>query len=225
MGHEEHHQALVRQLSSEITPSRLLWPVSIRLTLWMVVEVGILAWVMSHAPNNFVAKLTHPAYAIEIVFFACAAVICATLALKSAIPGRRLSANEAAMAAALALAGTVVLIIAHPIDTTDSLGDFVRTGRQCAIETVLLGTLPWLVLSSLVRRGAPMSGWLSGLLVGAGALLFSFAVMRIGCPIDEPLHLLIWHLSPALMVTALSTLAGVKWLQFRPRPRYRTARE
>jgi hypothetical protein len=64
-----------------------------------------------------------------------------------------------------------------------------------------------------------MSGWLSGLLVGAGALLFSFAVMRISCPIDEPLHLLTWHLLPALLVIALSTAAGAICLRFRPRTR------
>src|SRR5215471_7389432 len=103
IGHEAHHRALVRRLSSEITPSRPLWPVSARLTLWMVMEVGILAWVMSHTRNNFIAKLTHPAYAIEIVFFATAAIICAALALKSAIPGRMLSAKEVVVAIALLL--------------------------------------------------------------------------------------------------------------------------
>jgi hypothetical protein len=194
-----------------------------RLMLWAVIEVGILAWVMSHTSNNFVAKLTYPAYAIPIFFFVSAAAICATLALKSAIPGRSVSGKEGAIAMALVVAGTVVLTIAQPIDTTDSLGHFARIGRRCAIDTVMFGTFPWLVLWSLVTRGAPMSGWLSGLLVGAGALLFSFAVMRIGCPIDEPLHLLVWHLSPALAVIALSTLAGVRGLRFRPRPRYPTA--
>ena len=217
IGHEAHHRALVRRLSSEITPSRPLWPVSARLTLWMVMEVGILAWVMSHTRNNFIAKLTHPAYAIEIVVFATAAIICAALALKSAIPGRAQSAKEATMATAFVLIGTVVLIMAQPMATSDSLGDFARNGWRCAIQTVRFGTLPWLALWWLVRRGASMSGWLSGLLVGAGALLFSFAVMRIACPIDEPLHLLVWHLLPAVIMVALSTGAGSVWLRFRPR--------
>jgi hypothetical protein len=39
------------------------------------------------------------------------------------------------------------------------------------------------------------------------------------CPIDEPLHLLIWHLLPALTVIGLSALAGIKLLRFRPRVR------
>jgi hypothetical protein len=216
-GHEEHHRALVKRLSSEIKPSRPLWPVSVRLTLWIVMEVGILVWVMNHTTNNFVAKLAHPAYAIEIIFFAAAAIIFAESGLKSAIPGRTVSRREATMAVALVLAATVVLVVAHPMTTSDRLGDFARTGLRCAIGTLKFGTWPWLTLWWLVRRGAAMSGWLSGLFVGAGALLFSFAVMRIVCPIDEPVHLLTWHLFPALVVIALSTLAGVKWLRFRPR--------
>jgi len=225
ISHEEHHRALVRRLSSEVTPSHPLWPVSVRLTLWIVMEVSILAWVMSHTTNNFVAKMAHPAYAIQIVFFTTAAIIYAELALKSAIPGRTLSAKEATMATVLVLVGTIILITAQPMATSDPLSDFARNGWRCAIETVKFGTLPWLALWLLIRRGASMSGWVSGLLVGAGALLFSFAVMRIGCPIDEPLHLLTWHLSPALAVIALSTLGGVRWLRFRPHLMYPAATE
>jgi hypothetical protein len=79
--------------------------------------------------------------------------------------------------------------------------------------------LPWLVLWWLVKRGASMDGRFSGLFVGAGALLFSLAAMRIACPIDEPLHLHSWHLLPLLVVITLSTLAGAAWLRFRPRTR------
>ena len=216
IGHQELHRALVSGLAKEITPRRPLWPVSARLTLWMLIEVGILAWAISHTTNNFVARLAHPTYVIEIVFFATAAIICAALALNSAIPGRIVSAKEVTMAASLAMAGTIVLIIAQPITTSDPLGDFAQNGWRCTVSTVLLGALPWLGLWWLVKRGASMSGWLSGLFAGAGALLFSFAVMRILCPSDEPLHLLIWHLLPALTMIGLSALAGVKWLRFRP---------
>ncbi len=215
INHEEHHRALVSRLSRKVTPTRPLWPVGARLGLWMVLEAGVVAWVMSHTTNDFTAKLTHPVCVIELVFFAAAAIISAALALRSAIPGRTLPASEATIAGALVFAGTLVLTVAQPMDTSNPLGGFARTGLRCACETVLFGALPWLALWWMVRRGASMSGWLSGLLVGAGALLFSFAVMRITCPIDEPLHLLTWHLLPALAVIALSALAGATWLRFR----------
>ncbi len=217
--HEDHHRALVRRLATEVKPTRRLWSVGVRLGIWILLEVGVLAWVVTHTDNDFIQKLRQPVYTIEILFFAAAAIISATLALRSAVPGRALRASEATLAAVLLLTGAA-LVAAGPMNTTNPLGDFVRAGLPCARETWMLAAAPLLLLWWMVRRGASMRGGLSGLLVGAGALFFSFAMMRIACPIDEPLHVLTWHLLPALALIALSTLAGGVWLRFRRRARH-----
>ncbi len=217
--HEDHHRALVRRLATEVKPTRRLWSVGVRLGIWILLEVGVLAWVVTHTDNDFIQKLRQPVYTIEILFFAAAAIISTTLALRSAVPGRALRASEATLAAVLLLTGAA-LVAAGPMNTTNPLGDFVRAGLPCARETWMLAAAPLLLLWWMVRRGASMRGGLSGLLVGAGALFFSFAMMRIACPIDEPLHVLTWHLLPALALIALSTLAGGVWLRFRRRARH-----
>jgi hypothetical protein len=225
VGHDEHHRALVRQLSSELTRCRPLWPVSVRLGLWVGLDVGVIAWVVINTTNHFVAKLNQPYYLIEVVFFMVAATVSAALALRSAIPGRAAATSAAVIAITLVLIATIAVTIAQPIDTNYQLGDFARTGLRCARVTLMLGALPWLALWWLVRRGAPLNGRLSGLFVGSGALLFSFAVMRIACPIDEPLHLLTWHLLPSLLVIALSAIAGSFWLRFWPRVLHATGND
>ncbi len=217
--HEDHHRALVRRLATEVKPTRRLWSVGVRLGIWILLEVGVLAWVVTHTDNDSIQKLRQPVYTIEILFFAAAAIISATSALRSAVPGRALRASEATLAAVLLLTGAA-LVAAGPMNTTNPLGDFVRAGLPCARETWMLAAAPLLLLWWMVRRGASMRGGLSGLLVGAGALFFSFAMMRIACPIDEPLHVLTWHLLPALALIALSTLAGGVWLRFRRRARH-----
>jgi hypothetical protein len=217
--HEDHHRALVRRLATEVKPTRRLWSVGVRLGIWILLEVGVLAWVVTHTDNDFIQKLRQPVYAIEILFFAAAAIISATLALRSAIPGRVLRASEGVLAAVLVLAGAALVTAAKPINTTNPLGDFVRAGLPCARDTWMFAALPLLLLWWMVRRGASMRGGFSGLLVGAGALFFSFAMMRVACPIDEPLHVLTWHLLPALALIALSTLTGGMWLRFRRRAR------
>jgi hypothetical protein len=215
--HEEHHRALVERLATGIAPVRRLWPISVRLTLWLVVEAAVLLWVLAHTGNNFMLKLGWPTYVLEIVFFALAAALSAQLALRSAIPGRRVRPAEAEFSILLVLAGTTVLILARPIDTSGSMGEFVRTGIRCMRDTCALAALPWLALWWAVKRGVPLRGGISGVYVGAGALFFSFALMRIACPIDEPLHVITFHLLPALAVIALSALAGRTWLGFRLR--------
>ena len=212
--HEEQHRDLVRRLAAEIKPTRRLRPVGVRLGLLILVEAGVLTWVATHTTNHFTHKFSQPAYALEVVFFSAAAIISAVLALRSAIPGRALRPGEAMLATALVVAGTILVIVSEPVSIANPLGDFVRTGRRCAFETWMFAAPPLLVLWWMVRRGAAMRGRLSGLLAGAGALFFSFAIMRLACPIDEPIHLLVWHLLPAFALIALSTLAGGVWLRF-----------
>src|ERR1700686_3195772 len=93
--HEDHHRGLVRQLASGVKPTRRLWPVGARLGLWVLLEIGVFGWVVTHTDNDFLHKFRQPSYAIEIVLFAVAAVISAILALRSTIPGRTFRADEA----------------------------------------------------------------------------------------------------------------------------------
>jgi hypothetical protein len=215
--HEEHHRALVGQLAAELKPARRLWPVSARMGLLITLEIGILAWVITHTNSSLGARLAHPIYAFEVLLFAGAALVFAVMALRSAIPGRILGAREAILAGTFITAGGLLLMFGQPMSTIEPLAQFLSAGLRCACLTSIFAALPWLTLWWMVRRGAPMSGQLSGWLIGAGALSFSFAMMRLACPSDERLHLLTWHLLPALLLTILSAIAGTVWLRFRPR--------
>lgn len=217
MTHEEHHRVLVERLASNVAPVRRLWPIGVRLALWLAVEAVVLVWVVANTRNNFVPKLVLPTYLLELVSFSLAAVFSARMALKSAIPGRSVRPAEAGFIISLVLAGSALFIFARPIDTSGLLSEFIRTGMRCACDTCALAFLPWLALWLAVRRGAPMHGGIAGMWVGAGALSFAFAMMRIACPIDEPLHLITWHFLPALAAITLSALAGRAWLGFRLR--------
>jgi hypothetical protein len=219
MPHAERHRLLVEVLAAAVKPVRPLWPVSMRLGLWLLLESIMLLWVATHTGNDFIHKLGHLDYAFEVVFFAAAATLAATMALRMAIPGRSVGPSEVALTVALVLIGTALVAVGEPARTGYPLGEFLHAGIGCAVQTCVLAALPWLALWWGVKRGASMRGAAAGALTGTAALLFSFALMRIGCSIDEPLHLVTWHLLPALGMIALSTLAGAVWLRFRPRAR------
>src|SRR5260370_31989665 len=156
--HEDHHRALVRRLATEVKPTRRLWSIGVRLGIWILLEVGVLAWVVTHTDNDFIQKLRQPVYAIEILFFAAAAIISATLALRSAIPGRVLRASEEMLAAVLVLSGAALVTAAKPINTTNPLGDFVRSGLPCSPHTWMFLALPLLLLLWIGRLGCPIVG-------------------------------------------------------------------
>lgn len=217
MPHAERHRLLVEALAATVRPVRPLWPVRVRLGLWLLLESIVLLWVATHTDNDFMRKLGHLEYALELAFFAAAATLAAMMALRVAIPGRSAGPREVALAIVLVLIGTALVMVGEPARTGYPLGEFLHVGIGCAVRTCVLAALPWLALWWAVKRGAPMRGAAAGALTGAAALLFAFALMRIGCPIDEPLHLVTWHLLPVLALTALSALAGAAWLRFRPR--------
>ncbi len=217
MTHAQRHRLLIEAFAANVRPVRPLWPVRVRLGLWLLLESIVLLWVATHTANDFIRKLGHPDYALEVAFFAAAATLAAMMALRAAIPGRRAGPREVALCIVLVLIGTALVMVAEPARIGYPLGEFLHVGLGCALQTCILAALPWIALWWAVKRGAPMHGAAAGALTGAAALLFSFALMRIGCPIDEPLHLITWHLLPALALTALSALAGAAWLGFRAR--------
>lgn len=214
--YEERHRELVERLARDLKPVRPLWPVSARLALWLALEALFVLLMIAVTKNDFMLKLAHPVYLLEVTFFAIAGILSAVLALRAAIPGRGVRKSEIAIAAGLVVAG-ILLLMSQPVQTGLPLNEFIGAGVRCACNTGIIALVPWLALWWAVRRGAPMNGAAEGALVGGGALLFTFALMRIGCPIDDELHLLTWHLVPALLLIGLSTIAGAMWLRFRPR--------
>jgi hypothetical protein len=214
ISHEKLHRELVEKIAGRVIPVRRLWPASVRLGLWLVIEAAMLLLVATHTRNDFMLKLRRPAYFAEVMLFGTAAIQMAFLALKSAVPGR--FSGGYSVPIAMAAAGTVLLFSFQP-DMGHSLRRFVAAGTPCACNTFLLGALPLAALWFALRRGAPTRGTASGALAGAAALLFSFALMRLGCPIDDPLHLIVWHLGPVLIVIALASLAGSISLRLRSR--------
>ena len=85
-------------LAAAVKPVRPLWPVSVRLGLWLLLEAIVLVWVATHTGNDFVRKLAHLDYGLEVVFFAAAATLAAIIALRVAIPGRSAGPREVALA-------------------------------------------------------------------------------------------------------------------------------
>lgn len=217
MTHEEHHRALVKRLAGALTPARRLWPIGVRLALWLAIQTVVVAWVVFHARADFLSRLAVPRYGMELGVFSAAAIVSAWLALKTAIPGRSVRRAEVVLVIALVGIGTALLMVGQRPDLDWRLGEFFRVGVSCAYATCILAVLPWLGLWWAVNRGAPMRGGVSGMWVGSGALFFAFALMHIACPIDDPSHLIAWHFLPAVALIAVSALAGNVWLGFRVR--------
>ena len=204
---------MVERLVGELRPVRRLWPVNVRLAIWIALETGILLFLLRHTHRrDLVQHFRDIWYLLSFGGFALTGGIGAAFALRSAIPGRAPHRLEIGLLLVLTFA-SALLLLHEQINLTTPLGTFIHQGLRCAFEIQVLAFLPLLVLFWAVRRGAPLASGASGALAGAGAFLFSFAFMRVNCPIDEGLHLFMWHFLPALFGVAIS--AGAGFLLFR----------
>ncbi|MGH7932528.1 MAG: NrsF family protein, partial [Candidatus Binataceae bacterium] len=134
------------------------------------------------------------------------------LALRTALPNREATSGELGLLALIAAIG-VALVVRDSLRITVSLHKFVEAGIRCALCTGLLAALPWCALFWAVRRGATLMPELAGGLIGIAAFSFGFAASRLGCPIDNAAHILLWHVLPLGLGTGLSVVAGIAWLQ------------
>lgn len=206
--HESLHNELVERIVAQLRPVRRLWPVRTRLSLWIALEAGVLFLLIRTGYRSDLAEqLKNPWYFFGVGGFAVAGVMSAAFALRSAIPGREPGAREIGALAMLAGA-SALLLLKEPLNTSVPLASFIGIGLRCALEIAIFASIPCVALLWAVRRGAPLAAGLDGALIGAGAFLFSFALMRVRCPLDEELHLLVWHLLPALAGIALAACVG-----------------
>jgi hypothetical protein len=211
--HEVEYDRLIDHLIEDFRPIARLWPVNSRLALFLVLELAILLLVAFAAPRpDLPAKFGNLRYLFELGLFIFIGSVCAGLALRTAIPGREATRDELT-AIAIAAGAVVMLVFCEPLHTDLSLGEFLRAGARCAFCTSLLAALPWFTLFWAVRRGAPLLANLAGGLTGAAAFSFAFVATRLGCPIDDSLHILAWHVLPVAAGTTLSIVAGFVWLR------------
>ena len=207
--HEAIHRRAVDRIVSDLRPVRRLRPVGLRLAAWIALEAGMLLFVVHVTHRTDLRRQVENLwYLLGVAGFAVAATIAAAFALRAAVPGREPRSTEIVSLVAVA-AASALLLLHEPVNGSVSVTGFIDVGVHCAVEVFILATLPWFALAWAIRRGAPLSPAPSGALLGAAAFFCSFALMRIICPIEEGLHLVIWHLLPALAGVALSTWAGL----------------
>jgi hypothetical protein len=212
---ERFHRELVDRMVLQLTPVRRLWPPAARMACWILLESGVLLVLIYHFHRPDIAQRLHdPWYLLGLASFAGAGSLAASLALRLAVPGRESSTLEILLLPAFVLAGSL-LLLHDPADPHVPLAKFIGSGLICVKWMSIYAAVPWTALLWAARRGAPRSRRAEGALVGAAAFMFTFALMRIDCPSDEPIHLLTWHLLPALIGIALSAGLGTLLLRRR----------
>jgi hypothetical protein len=212
---EISYENLVDDVIERFEPAKRLWSVRSRLLLWLALELALMALVAYRSPRpDLPLKIHNLQYLFELTAFIALGALSAGLALRTAIPGREVTTNELTLVSVIAFLA-VLMVSSEPATREGTLGAFLLTGIRCGGCTVLLAALPWCALFLAVRRGVPLATEKAGALIGAAAFSFAFAATRMGCRIDDSMHLLVWHVFPIAVGTVLSVVLAMAWLRAR----------
>jgi hypothetical protein len=93
-----------------------------------------------------------------------------------------------------------------------------RPGLRCLALSAALAVTPLLGLLGLRRGGDPVHPRMSAAALAAAAGAGSWVLVDLWCPIGYVPHLLLGHVAPVVLLTALSAVLGRRTLELRKLP-------
>jgi hypothetical protein len=210
---------LIHELAKDAPPVRRLQPLSVRLFGWVALaalSLGVVTMWMG-ARRDLAEALQHSAFQFEAAMLILTAMSAAVGALTVSIPGR----ERSALIRWLPIVGGAICILWVGSELVFASMTGAPTGRltfawRCVYKTASVALVPGIALFALVRRAAPLRAAWAGLL----AILATASVGVLGanviCPIDRPLHLLLWHVAPLMLFAAIGAGLGtwlIRWNQ------------
>ena len=196
---------LIDRLIHDFRPVKRLWPVSIRLLLWILLEAAILALaVLPNSLLDFVAAAHFHNFGLSASGFIFVSIAAAWMALRNSIPGRESSDAELILLVLGGVAAVLIVQFGSSSPTLPPSADFLSTaGRQ-----LTFAALPWLTLFWATRRAMSLRPRLVGGLIGVAASCFAI-VAELFNGAGDPIA---WELLAVAILTLLSVVAGAAWL-------------
>lgn len=84
-------------------------------------------------------------------------------------------------------------------------------GMQCAMHICLIALLPTILLYGVLARGVFLHAGRASLHVGLAAGMTAYLAARLAEPVDDMLHMLVWHILPLMALVLVLSLLH-RWL-------------
>lgn len=198
--------ALVRDLEP-VSPLPLP---RVRLRRWVMTSaaLGAASVAVLGRRGDLATSVFAQPFQAHVAFLVLAAVTSAAAALALAIPGEpvgtwRRAAPAVALGAWLAwLAGELM-----PLAAAGGAA-WPEAGWGCVAKAFAIGATPGMLLAVMIGRGAPSDVRATVTFAALAAAAVGAIGVELTCPLDGPMHLLLWHAGPVMVVVLLAALFG-----------------
>ena len=205
---DDRIDSLIDGLVASARPVHRLWPPAVRLVAWLGVLLAVVgASVIAGLRAGAASRLASPVFAAELVCLGAATIAGALLALRGSVPG--LDGGPARRALIVALvAGGALGAVDTRLSLATPLASFIDAGIPCAVSSVVIALVPWVTMLWAIGRGMPLRSAPTCAAGGLAASVATYALMRVRCPLDETLHVAVWHGLPVVLATVAAAALG-----------------
>lgn len=202
---------LIDQLTKDFTPVKPISPLRITF-IWTLLSLVFVTMALMMMPQRQMSDLlSEPIAIITTLWFLLNSIGLVFAIIIAGLPGRK---NQR-LVLSITIGAYVLLIGVLLGAAVMSKSSVALTGMECVMGVTILGSMPLVFLFTLMRKLAPTSPWLIGLLAGLSSCAFGAFGLAFSCTNDEPLHLLVFHFAlPAILVGGIGALIGRKLLRW-----------
>jgi hypothetical protein len=196
------NQDLIASLSKDLKPVAgpgSFFKISAATILISLTTLALIVILMKPR-NDLQLRLESPAFFAELMFLLLAGCFAAAATIRLRTPGAVLPLwirRGLAGAFLAAILGFFFLLGDHPVH--EPLWTLDSSGWACALTTSLLTFFAAVTGVIFLRRGASTSPRFSAGLLTISALCFGWVGVSLHCPLDQALHLAVWHTALPLM--------------------------
>ena len=208
---------LIQQLAQGSGEISRLSPPSTRTAIWLGLAMPYVALVtvMMTLRADLAAKLTDPSYLVEQIAALSTGIAAGFAAFASTIPGfdRRFLVLPA-LPFGIWL-GSLSLGCFQAWLRFGPGGLSIHLDWMCLPAIVLVGIVPAIVISLMLRRGAPLTPHLTTALAGLAAAGLGDFGLRLFHPQDASAMVLVWQMGSVFLLTALAGWLGLFLMDWR----------
>lgn len=207
---------LIARLAREAGPVAVLASPAARTGRWLLAAALAVAAVLRLSglwPDVWPAM--GPVYGGLAALSLGAGVSAGSMAFVLGVPGAERSGRGRALAAGLVIVWGLSLVSLSAAGPAGQVAAAGALAGACEAKIALLSLVPAAVMVVMLRRAAPLQPvWAGALALFAAAALASVGAQLV-CPSRVPLHGLLGHFLPVIVMAALGAVAGRRLLEGR----------
>ena len=210
-------EELIVKLASSSGPWTPLAPVRVRVARWLMLSLGVCALTvaMVGARADILPSLQDPGFVTLALATFAAGLVAAAAGMMLGVPGAERTPLWRIVAVLFA-AGWALVLLARLVSGGDAWPRLAAFPNHwaCVAEIIGLSAVSGWIFFAMLRRAAPLQRTWSAMLATLAPAALAATATQIMCPIDDPAHQIVSHVTPVALLAVIGTLAGRRALEW-----------